>query len=161
MGSKMRDRFDKCKVVFFDFDRTLCAHDYVRSGTTYKLYYNELAHQAEVHENDRPIPCMQWLVERARQNGCTLVCLSHTTTNLRDELNKNFLSRYYGSDISYITVSSSDKKVEMMDAYCDANGLDKALCAIVEDRMDTLEQAEVSGFVGVHISNAAMWYENA
>ena len=95
MGSKMRERFDKCKVVFFDFDRTLCAHDYVRSGDTYMLYYNELAHQAEVHENDRPIPCMQWLVERARQNGCTLVCLSHFAASPSLKYSSNACFRAY------------------------------------------------------------------
>lgn len=152
--------FNYLKVLFLNFDRTMCAHNYILYGETeYDFYKKELLEQAEMHEDDRALPCVQHLVNQARRNGTKLICLSHTLTNLRDEYNKNFIERYYDGGFTYLTVSKPEFKISMMRAYCDAYKIPYEYAGLVEDRKTTLELAAQAGFQCFHISDVVLWHE--
>ena len=149
---------------FYDYDRTLCVHNYpawYQANDNYEIEcVTELAHQAELHENDRPLPCMQWYAMKCYRQGDKLFCLTHEIFSLRDELKKNFIARWYAqSPMKYLSTNTPEHKIDMIKAIAKIEGVPLSRCEIVDDKMETIYLATKEGIIGTHLSNIALLYE--
>lgn len=158
---------DGLEAAFFDFDRTLCRHAYIRKNTDDAVaqYFDELTKQDLLHKDDMPLPCMQAFVGEIRRiSMVNLICLSQTESSLRDRMNQDFLEKHYSAPMApgfkYITVPTAENKIAMMEAWCSAKKINRHNALLVEDRMPTLQMAADEGFRCLHISDVAAWHEH-
>lgn len=156
------------KLAFFDFDRTLVAHQYSKGyvkdrQASYKmecLYM--LTAMEEEHKDDRPLPCMQWYTRKLFDEGYGLYCLTHEVFNLRDSLKQSQLKAFYpDTPMTYLTVDIPGHKTDMMAAVAAAEGCMHSDIIFVDDRMDTIQQALAEGFDAKHLSDIVVMYEDA
>lgn len=154
------------KLAFFDFDRTLVAHSYSREYAAARkdsfmmdcLY--SLTALNEEHAADRPLPCMQWYVKKLFDAGYGLFCLTHEQSNLRDELKKEQLKTFYpGMPMTYLTVGEPGHKIDMIKAVAAAECCDLSDIILVDDRMETINEAQALGIDAKHLSDIVVLYE--
>lgn len=154
-------------IYFFDFDRTLCVHNYDGKAKGPSTYYNECMNVLDPKLFDREYggdvapEYMKWYVGRVRANDCNLVyVLTHEIFNLRDEYKKRFALENYGiRPDHYLSVNSADHKVPMMQAIAGMFEAEPEDCILVDDSVNTLYEAEQVGIRGMHISNVMVEYE--
>lgn len=154
------------RLAFFDFDRTLVAHRYSKEynedmakGTFFDYLYMLTALEEE-HANDRPLPCMQWYAKKLQDMGYGLYCLTHETSNLRDDLKQRQLAEFYPeTPMAYLTVDIPEHKIDMMRAVAAAEGCELADVLFVDDRMDTVNMALEAGIKAMHLSDVVLLYE--
>lgn len=157
----------ECKLAFFDFDRTLVAHNYSREFTDArrKGYFQEcvqvLTALEEEHANDRPLPCMQWYARKLYMDGYELYCLTHEIFNLRDELKKDQLHLFYhDTPMTYLTVDDPDHKIDMMLALATVKGCTSEDIIFVDDLKNTVDKALAEGIDAKHLSDIVVLYES-
>lgn len=152
-------------IVIFDFDRTLCVHNYVRKNSGDFTYEQECRYCLntdmfmEEHANDRPLACMQWYVrEKLMQPDTMLYCVSAEMFSLRDNYKKWFLARHYGGMI-YMTVDKPEHKIDLIRALAEENRVQLCDCELVDDSLSTVYAANRAGITGRHISDIMYDYE--
>lgn len=153
------------KLAFFDFDRTLVAHDYSKEYNKVDNYLMEcvfaLTSLAEEHAGDRPLPCMQWYAKKLFEEGYGLYCLTHEIFNLRDQLKQDQLSVFYpDTPMTYLTVDKPEHKIDMMKAVAMTECCDFSDVIFVDDRMDTIYSALAVGIDAKHLSDIVVMYES-
>lgn len=153
------------KVVVFDFDRTLCVHNYVRKNNGDFTYAQECEYALdnrrfmEEHGGDRPLACMQWYVkEKLSQPGTMIYCVSQEIFSLRDEYKKSFLARHYGGMI-YMTVDKPEHKIDLVLELAKRDGAQPCDCELIDDSLKTVYAANQAGINGRHISDIMYAYE--
>ena len=155
------------KLYFLDFDRTLCAHEYVKKAAGPSTYFEECLtvlnkekFQLEYGGDVAP-EYMKWYVKQLladKDNQCFV--LTHEIFNLRDGYKKDFAEKNYGLDRrNYLSVNSADHKVPMMLAMAESMGLNPYDCYLIDDSVSTLYEAEREEINGSHISNVMVMYE--
>ena len=154
------------RLAFFDFDRTLVAHQYSEEYTKAQAdgYLMEcvfsLTSLAVEHADDRPLPCMQWYVKKLAQEGYGLFCLTHEVFNLRDRLKQKQLARFYPDvPMTYLTVDTPEHKIDMMKAVAMTECCAFSDVIFVDDRMETVQMAKVAGMDAKHLSDIVVLYE--
>lgn len=150
------------KLWFYDFDRTLCAHDYPKVGvkwTDMSLLLCQYRDSDILTNGDRPIRAMQWHVSM-RSPEDKLFCLTHQLSNLREAYIKDFLNKHYNGSLEYIEVATPELKIVAIEAIAEALSVSLGNCYLIEDRMDTVHMACDAGINGIHISNIYVEYEN-
>ncbi len=155
------------KLAFFDFDRTLIAHDYsaeyIKSreeGYLMECFFM-LTSLKEEHSGDRPLPCMQWYAKKLSEEGYGLYCLTHEIFNLRDQIKKDQLALYYSdTPMTYLTVDTPEHKIDMMTAVAMAEGCDLSDIIFVDDQMSTVYAALAAGINAKHLSDIVQMYES-
>ena len=151
-------------LVFFDFDRTLCVHDYPMQYQGSEDYEDECYSMLNIldvlHEKDRPLKCMQWIARKLRDNGAKLFCLTHEIFNLRNGYKIEFLNKNYAdTPMKLIAVDSPSHKIDMIKAIARSYNIPLSKCMIIDDRMPTIIEANAAGIQAYHISNVMLWYE--
>lgn len=153
------------KLAFFDFDRTLVAHQYPREAIQEReSYYNEcvraLTVLSEDHAADRPLPCMQWYTKKLYDEGYGLYVLTHEIFNLRDELKKEELAAFYPDvKMTYLSVDLPEHKIDMMRAVACVEGCPLSDIIFVDDMLSTVNMAIRAGINGKHLSDIVVLYE--
>lgn len=152
------------ELVFFDFDRTLCVHDYPMQYQASDNYeddcYCMLNALDELHAADRPLKCMQWFARKLRDNGANLFCLTHEIHSLRDGFKIRFLKdNYADTPMQYIAVDSTSHKIDMIKAIARTCDVPLIKCMLIEDRMQTIIEANAAGIQSYHVSNVMLWSE--
>ena len=167
LASDMGIRALPDKLAFFDFDRTLVAHAYPPEFLTVQQdsYFMEcvwgLTALKEKHANDRPLPCMQWYAKKLFDEGYGLYCLTHEIFNLRDALKQEQLRTFYPDvRMTYLTVDSPDHKTDMMRAVAAVENCHLSDVIFVDDRMETVYQAQAAGIDARHLSDIVVLYES-
>lgn len=153
------------QIKVFDFDRTLCVHDYVRKNAGDFTYAQECGYCLdnrqfmEEHAKDRPLACMQWYVRKALGEPDTLLyCVSAEIFSLRDEYKKRFLAQHYGGMI-YMTVDKPEHKIDLILELAKHAGAQPCDCELIDDSLSTVYMANRAGIVGRHISDIMYEYE--
>lgn len=154
------------KLAFFDFDRTLVAHRYSQEALREReSYYFEclraLTALEDDHAHDRPLPCMQWYTKKLYDEGYGLIVLTHEVFNLRDQLKKDQLARFYPEvKMTYMTVDSPEHKIDMMMAIAAAENCPLSDIIFVDDMLSTVNAAIREGIDGKHLSDIVVLYES-
>lgn len=154
------------KLAFFDFDRTLVAHQYSQESLRERQsYYFECLRALTVleddHAHDRPLPCMQWYTKKLSDEGYGLIVLTHEVFNLRDQLKKDQLARFYPDvKMTYLTVDSPEHKIDMMMAIAASEKCPLSDIIFVDDRISIVNAAIREGINGKHLSDIAVLYES-
>lgn len=153
-------------LVFYDYDRTLVVHyypmDYQKSSNIYiedALSILDKNKCTQIYSKDKPLKCMQWHVNKHREQGDKLFVLTHERFNLRSKMKKAHISEWYGNDLEYLEVDTPEHKIDMIIAIAEHLNIDRSQCLIVDDRVDTLKLAAKSGIQAVHISNVMHEFE--
>ncbi|MCM1218453.1 MAG: hypothetical protein NC548_28530 [Lachnospiraceae bacterium] len=155
------------KLVFFDFDRTLFAHNY---PTDYAMTHDDyeadlrylLKYGNEVFSHSSPVPAIQKYAELRYEQGSLLYCITHQVSSIRSEINKSMLDKYYNkTPMRYIAVSSRDLKVPTMRAFAYHECALLSNVTIVEDNSYTVNSANLSGMVGIHMSSICTRWEES
>lgn len=154
------------KLAFFDFDRTLVAHEYPAVYTKDSLndYFMEclytLTSLKDIHVHDRPLPCMQWYTKKLYDEGYGLYCLTHEMFNLRDALKQEQLKLYYpDTPMTYLTVNTPEHKIDMIRAVAAAECCELSDIIFVDDLTPTVNLAEAAGIDAKHLSDIVVMYE--
>lgn len=151
------------KLAFFDYDRTLFTHSYPTAGEKHLSYeeecFEELAHQKKRHAGDKPVKCMQHLVNLLKENGCVVYILTHECFNLRNEMKLHDAKKYYGID-KLLTTDSSAHKVDMIKAVAKVHNVPLDECLFVDDKMDAIYDACAAGISAIPVINVAQLYED-
>ena len=155
------------KLAFFDFDRTLVAHDYSRGFMSAREegYFMEcvwaLTALTEEHAKDKPLPCMQWYAKKLYAEGYGLYCLTHEIFNLHDDLKKKQLALFYpDTPMTYLTVDSPEHKISMIRAIAMVEDCVLNDVIFVDDLIGTVNQALIAGIDAKHLSNIVTMYES-
>ena len=154
------------KLAFFDFDRTLVAHKYSQEALREReSYYFECLRALTVleddHAHDRPLPCMQWYTKKLSDEGYGLIVLTHEVFNLRDQLKKDQLARFYPEvKMTYMTVDSPEHKIDMMMAIAPSENCPLSDIIFVDDMLSTVNAAIREGINGKHLSDIVVMYES-
>lgn len=155
----------KNKLAFFDFDRTLVAHDYSQDYKMTDDYFMQCVYMLtsleKEHANDRPLPCMQWYARKLFHEGYKLYCLTHEIFNLRDQLKQDQLKQFYpDTPMTYITVNEAGHKLEMMTAVAMTECCELSNVIFVDDRIDTIKSVMAAGIDAKHLSDIVVMYES-
>lgn len=156
------------RLAFFDYDWTLVTHNYSKDyfkafadGYFRDCYYMLTALEEE-HKGDKPLPCMQWYVKKLFDEGCEIYVLTHERFNLRDELKKAMLKKFYPDvPMGYLTVDSPDHKIDMMRAVAMTEGYEMSDVIFVDDRMETVNMAKGAGIDAKYLADVVVMYENS
>lgn len=149
------------KLWFYDFDRTLCSHAFPTPGeqlTEKDKFVYWLTNPKILTAEDKPLKAAQWHVDN-RSKEDALFCLTHQTSNLRDEYVHNFLCTHYNNRLRLLTVASPELKITMIKAMAHVHLVQLSDCYLIEDRMNTVYMACEAGINGVHISSIYTEYE--
>lgn len=151
------------RLAFLDYDRTLFTHGYPSPGEAHLTYqeecYEELVHQQERHERDKPVKCMQDMVKILQENGCVCYVLTHECFSLRDELKKSSAKEHYNIE-RYLATDSPDHKVDMILAVAKMHGVSLRDCLFVDDKMDIIYKACAAGITAIPVINVAQMFED-
>lgn len=155
------------KLAFFDFDRTLVSHNHSlefmrdRDGDYFMECLHMLTNLRGEHANDRPLPCMQWYAKKLFDEGYGLYVLTHEIFNLRHEIKKEELARFYpNTPMTYLSVDSPAHKIDMMRAVAAVEMCPLSDVIFVDDMMSTVSQALRVGIDAKHISDIVVMYES-
>lgn len=154
------------KLAFFDYDWTLVVHNYSKDylaafvdGYLRDCYYM-LTKIEEEHAGDKPLPCMQWYVNKLFENGYGIFVITHEMNNLRDELKKRKLKEFYSDiPVTYLTVDCPEHKVDMIEAVALSEGCELSDVIFVDDKMETVNMAKAAGIDAKYLSDIALLYE--
>lgn len=161
--------YSNYSIAVFDFDRTLCSHEYFDSYDIAEYVNNYIDTRyfpkdkrclPEKHNMDKPLVCMQRLVNTLSLSGCRFICLSSQPTTFRYNHNVKFLERNYplpNGFWDYFEVRDDDMKLEFMGALSNSlstSSMGKIL--YVDDSMSTihnLSDMKLDNVDILHISN--------
>lgn len=156
--------FKGYRLAFFDYDRTLFAHQHPFAGepiTTYEEEcYNELINQEKLYERDQDVPAMKWAIDLLHGYGAVTYVLTHEIFNLRDDIKSTRAMEVYGIR-NYLTTDSAAHKIDMIKAVAKRHGVKLSECLFVDDKMDIILLACENGISGVHTSNICATYEKS
>lgn len=156
--------FSEVQLAFFDYDRTLYAHAYPRTGDPEDTYYDECIRMLsdksmkERFAGDKPIKSTKWLVNLLQENKVPVYTLTHEIFNLRDVWKSFTAQRDFGIK-HYLTVDSPEHKIDMIRAVAKIHNVPLRYCLFVDDKMDIIHLACAVGIYGLHTSNVAQMYE--
>lgn len=152
------------ELVFFDFDRTLCVHDYssdYQSLDDYECECYAMLHEINnIHSKDKPLKCMQWFAKEVKMCDAKLYCLTHEIFNLRDDYKSKFIKKHYSeTPMEYLTVDTSSHKIDMIKAVARMHNIPCDKCMLIDDKVQTIYEATKAGIQAYHISNIMLWFE--
>lgn len=155
---------DRIKVAIFDFDETLALHkdkEYTKHrGATEESFakFFIAAYTQPDGFYDHVEPCtvnepLRLLIEKLRERGAKLYCLSGMKYSFHFEAKRAFVKAHYGEDIEMLFAASQEKKLECAKVLAKMNDcrLDEVL--FVDDRQDVVELMEQNGILAIQIKN--------
>lgn len=155
----------EAKLIFFDYDWTLINHNYPDFYVKRAGYADEL-HMLlnkekfnSIYEGDTPVPCMQWYVEKSAKEGKKCICLTHEIHNLRNELKKENIAKWYPDITEFYTVDAAEHKVDFMKAYADVHGIPVNSIEIVDDTISVINNAIKADMHGRTVTSIACEYD--
>lgn len=163
MGCDVKD--NDVHLTFFDYDRTLFAHNYDKAFIDC-VTYEETARYLLVRgdstfKNDKPIQAVRDYAKECYNAGEELFCLTHQVCSLRDAYNIKALSEHYGDiPMTYLSVNTAEHKIDMIRAMAYHRCALLCNCKLIDDRVSTVEMAISEGIVGINTSSlCADWEE--
>lgn len=154
------------KLAFFDFDRTLVAHNYSKEfmaarheGYMMECYW-ALTALKEEHAKDRPLPCMQWFAKKLYEEGYGLYCLTHEIFSLHANIKQEQLKLFYpDTPMTYLEVDKPEHKIDMIKAVAMAEDCPLSDIIFVDDMQKTVAAAFHEGIDARHLSDIVVMYE--
>lgn len=152
-------------LVFYDYDRTLVVHSYPEWFESSSDYMNDIMSILdkdkceEVYGKDEPLKCMQWHVEKQKEQGNKLFVITHEIFNLRAPMKQQNIKKWYGDGLFYLEVDSSEHKIDMILGMAKAYGKAAADCLLIDDKLATLQLAAAKGIKTLHVSNIMAEFE--
>lgn len=155
---------DKIKVVFLDFDDTLCfhygveelneGHDFwFKSMLEGKIdwYLNEEFHGVSKE--------MQDFVEFCKIHHISCHCLSWASNNIVYDAKRRLLDEKYPSVKSLFLTGTREAKLEFMKDFCKANGLNRNQILLVDDHPTTRSEFRKEGFYAVNVNTVIQYLQ--
>lgn len=160
---------DSIKLALFDYDFTLFTHNLPDYYGRKELSYTDeafliMTKSDDIFECTEPVPCMQWYVDKMRKEGYKLFVLTHEIFNLRDSIKKDFVKKYYGDDLEYLTVDTPAHKVDMIRALVKRYSLEDKIIddvVFVDDKDSTVFKVRQAGYSAYMLADIAVMYESA
>ena len=149
------------KLWFYDYDRTLCVHDYPKPGKQLSEFENICTHIScpeAFTKGDRPSFAMKWHMNKTDKED-KIFCLTHQLDNLRRDFIEKFLTYHYDREIKYLATATPELKIDMILAWANHYSVSALDCYLIDDRMDTVYNACEAGINGIHVSTVFADYE--
>lgn len=133
------------KIIFVDFDDTLCLHKKNIYSEKY-LAYNPLDICDTVYKDSIPNDkLIKYLYKKKETEDCYIMLLTSACSRML-EIKKVWCTKHCpGLFDDYFAVSIDASKTEIMEAFIDRLGLDKKECLFIDDSCSDRKNAEIYG----------------
>lgn len=151
---------NEVKLVFFDFDGTLCAPNYLVDGVytvgmpkaRWEAFIEEK--KEAIFEDCRPVTPVFAYAAKCKERGGRIIILTRTGSRTEDLAKQRFVEKWYpGLFDEYISVREDREKVEVIKDKAAANAVALSECELVEDTYAILLEAVSEGIAGKHVTN--------
>lgn len=136
--------FSFIKMVLYDFDDTLCIHEFHREDPNYNI--KVLTKGKDTWNTGTPNKYMKEFMELCSDKGIRQGLISWTESFKHMKGKEDWVSENYGISLENFCVCSADAKIDMMLSISKAYKFDPNQILIVDDRTATLEKASSKGF---------------
>lgn len=141
----MKKDYENAKMIFFDFDDTVCIHkDSI--DDFYKKCIEDPDHVYDETTSPNK-PLFDWL---NRKLNVPMYCLTWVNLSLVDKPKSGYISkRLQGKDIKLIMTSTPEGKIEVMKLIANSNRVQYSDVLLIDDLYSTNECARSNGFMAV------------
>lgn len=139
--------FERLKMVLFDFDDTLCIHQF--HGTRNDKEYEHSMLQGKDYWSEhgaKPNIQMQKFLHLCKTEGKRISIISATDSYVHMTMKKKWVTANYQIDVENFSVGTWERKIEMMEDICEVYKYDPRELLIVDDANMTIRAAEDAGF---------------
>lgn len=153
---------NKVKIVLFDFDETLCAHEGHTTnidnvGYTASLLEKGAHHFTEDEKNIQMAEFIDLCVERGIEVGVISACAS----SIEMEAKCQWATEVYKHPFKNYCVGTAEHKICMLEALSRVHAVWKSEIAIVDDLIFTVSRAADAGFTAwtpMEVVNYVNWH---
>ena len=136
--------FSFIKIVLYDFDDTLCIHEFHREDPNYNV--KVLLKGKDTWNTGKPNKQMKEFMELCFSKGIRQGLISATSSFKHMKGKEDWVKENYDISLENFCVCSADAKVDMMLTISEAYRLDPNQILIVDDFYDILDKASSKGF---------------
>lgn len=139
--------FKRLKMVLFDFDDTLCIHQF--HGTRNGKEYEHSMLQGKDYWLDhgaKPNIQMQEFLHLCKTEGKRIGIISATDSYVHMTMKQKWVAVNYQINAENFSVGTWERKIEMMEDLCEVNKYEPREILIVDDAVLTVRAAEDAGF---------------
>lgn len=163
MADSLRLDLSNIKVVFIDFDDSLCIH--LNHATWLDWFSNCVFGNGDIYLTDgkcAPMPGMAEFIKDCIEANTTRICLTWAFADFVSEPKKKFINYHYGDNAidKLYCIGTREYKVEFIREYCLNLGLKPWNVLIVEDHPETEEEAILEGYTIVTPQEISVRYLN-
>lgn len=152
-------------VWFFNFDDTLCIHNYNNGLTQPVDFYNKFVLDLDLNmaerrrKDDIPLDSMKWMVDECLKEGDICICLSAETSSLRNSYIRGFLDKHYSKEMGFVSVCSQDAKIDFIRAYAITHELSMSECTLVDNSTELCIAAAHNGIQSLTVGGVEYWHK--
>lgn len=152
------------KVVFLDFDDTLCLHYNLEETKEsddefFKVMLNGSVNHYLDETRHGAVKELQDFVEVCTDVGIDCHCLSYSDTNLMYNAKRLFLDKKYPNVKSLYFTGTREGKLKFMNDFCKATGVDKFQILLVDDHPSTRHKFRENGFYAVNVTTIMQYLQ--
>lgn len=148
------------KAVFFDFDGTLCAPNFLVDGS-YQIgmslkRWNQyiVEKQDDIFADCKQVKCVKKYAISCKEEGAKLYVLTRTGGEIEDRAKQVFLKKWYPELFDdYISVRKDADKIVRIHEVAKELQSELTDCELVEDTYSILLEAVSEGIGAKHVSN--------
>lgn len=139
-------KFKLLKWVCYDFDDTLCIHQYHLDCPPAEYLASLLARGTSIWNGALKSSHMQEFMDFCADKGIQQALITASPEHLSAEMKNQWVQEQYGHTLRNFAMGTGNSKVEMLKAIAKAEGIDPSSILIVDDRWATLNLAILAGF---------------
>ena len=139
--------YDRIRLVVFDFDDTLCIHQF--HGTRSSREYEHSMLQGKNYwsgHGAKPNVQMQEFIRMCQADGKEIGLISATESFVHMSMKQKWAEENYHVKFKNFCGGTWEKKIEILEDICEALDYDSREILIVDDMVQTLRLAEDAGF---------------